>query len=146
MSSVAILDRHIPPYRQTCGMPKEITPWSELARGYGARLAATRKALGMSARDMQALLNVTKARLNHWENERHPPDVTAMLALKRLRGVTLDWIFAGDPSGLPSSILQYLITAGAATDAPADLVNLRSQFTAPRSPHGLHEPKPKSPV
>ena len=146
MSSVAILARHIPAYRQTCGVPKEITPWSELARGYGARLVATRKALGMSARDMQAMLNVTKARLNHWENERHPPDVTAMLALKRLRGVTLDWIFAGDPSGLPSSILQFLITEGAAADAPAELVKLRSQFVAPRPISGLHEAKAKPPV
>jgi transcriptional regulator with XRE-family HTH domain len=124
-------------------MPKEIEAWSELARGYGQRLVATRKALGMSARDVQDMLNVSKARLNHWENERHLPDITAMLALKRLRGVSLDWIFAGDPSGLPNRILQHLVTAGAAADAPIELVKLRAQFSTPGQLTALHEDKPK---
>jgi HTH-type transcriptional regulator, cell division transcriptional repressor len=124
-------------------MPKEIEAWSELARGYGQRLAAARAALGMSARDMQTLLNVSKARLNHWENERHPPDLTAMLALKRLRGVSLDWIFAGDPSGLPTRILQHLVTAGAAADAPIELVKLRAQISTPTQHGTLHEARPK---
>jgi transcriptional regulator with XRE-family HTH domain len=143
MSSVAILSGASRGFAPAFGMPKEIDAWSELARGYGQRLVATRKALGMSARDMQALLNVSKARLNHWENERHLPDITAMLALKRLRGVSLDWIFAGDPSGLPSRILQHLVTAGAAADAPVELIKLRAQFTTPGHRTTLHEEPPK---
>jgi ribosome-binding protein aMBF1 (putative translation factor) len=143
MSSVAILASLPAGFARTCGMPKEIEAYSELARGYGQRLAATRRALGMSARDLQDLLNVSKARLNHWENERHLPDITAMLALKRLRGVSLDWIFAGDPSGLPSRILQHLVTAGAAADAPIELVKLRAQFSTPGQRATMHEPPPK---
>lgn len=143
MSSVAILDARISCCAPSSAMPKEIEAWSELARGYGQRLTAARKALGMSARDLQELLNVSKARLNHWENERHPPDLTAMLALKRLRGVSLDWIFAGDPSGLPHRILQHLVTAGAAADAPVELVKLRAQFTSPAHQGTMHEDRPK---
>jgi ribosome-binding protein aMBF1 (putative translation factor) len=143
MSSVAILSGASRGFAPPFGMPKEIDAWSELARGYGQRLVATRKALGMSARDMQELLNISKARLNHWENERHLPDITAMLALKRLRGVSLDWVFAGDPSGLPNRILQHLVTAGAAADAPVELIKLRAQFSTPGQRTTLHEDLPK---
>jgi transcriptional regulator with XRE-family HTH domain len=127
-------------------MPKSVPAFSEIMRGYGPRLVAARKALGLKANELARLLNVTPQRLSHWENERHPPPIEAMLALKHLRGVTTDWIYSGDPNGLPMSILQPMITLGAADDAAPDLVRLRAAFNAPGGPPGLHERVQRGPV
>jgi hypothetical protein len=69
-----------------------------------------------------------------------------MVALQKMRGVSLDWIYAGDHFGLHGQLLQAMVTAGAAQDAPAELVKLRASFLTPGISGTIHETQAKSPV
>lgn len=146
MSSLAFFVGDASAFAASPVMPKNLPPYSDMMRGYGQRLVAARKALGMSARALADLLGVSPQRLSHWETEKHPPDITAMVALQRMRGVSLDWIYAGDPTGLKLPILQALVTAGAAADAPPELVKLRANFLSPGSQVTIHERQANAPV
>lgn len=123
-------------------MPK--TPaYSDIAAGYGARLLAARKAVAPSAAALAREVGVTKGRWSHWENERYPPDIHVLLALKMRHGISLDWIFAGDPSGLRLDLAQRIVQVASNRDEPPAvqaLVNLFGQSNLAREgAGGLHE-------
>lgn len=124
----------------------QTTPLSNIRAGYGLRLRVARKALGMTARALCSELGVEPGRWSHWENERHPPDVPIMLALKQRHGITLDWIFDGDPAALPWIVAQGIITQASHPDASPEVQALAVRFGR-MSPNGpppvLHEPRAK---
>ena len=70
-------------------------------REVGARLRRVRLALGPNAAALAAEFGVTGPRWSHWENGRHLADVRIMVRLSRRYGVTLDYLYKGDESGLP---------------------------------------------
>lgn len=109
-------------------MPQTPPPLSEILAGYGARLALVREALGRSQRAMAAEMGVSASRWNHWEKERFPPDIHVMAMLRRMHQVPLDWIYAADWRLLPLHIAQWIMTRGAAADAPQAAKNLRLAF------------------
>jgi transcriptional regulator with XRE-family HTH domain len=109
-------------------MPKTPPPLSHLADGYGWRLRAARRARGLKAVELARDLNVSPQRLSHWEVERHPPDLHAMLLLKRLHKIPLDWIYAGDPESLQGGLAQRLLALATEPDAPPGLRQFRAQM------------------
>ena len=139
-----------PPGRPPIGMAESTSPFSVLAAGYGARLEATRKAI-FAARADKAFRNqssagkavgASAARWNNWEHEKALPDPYCMLALKVKHRITLDWIYAGDPAGLPAEIAQAMADQATQPDAPPELIKLRAWLTAtaePRNRGRLHE-------
>ena len=117
-------------------------PLSALAAGYGPRLRAARKALGMTARALATECGASPQRWSHWEVERHPPDFFTMLALKHRHQISLDWIYAGDWRGLPGHVLQRLLNLALQEDASPALSRFRAEFTIGQPPVtglGLHE-------
>lgn len=130
-------------------MPKT-PPYSELAAGYGARLVATRKAIAKTAKALAAEVGMSPGRWSHWETEKHQPDLVAMLALKLKYGVSLDWIFAGDPSGLRYELAQRIVSVASnrnESEQVQALVHLfgRSNIAGPGLP-GMHEGQTRPPV
>jgi transcriptional regulator with XRE-family HTH domain len=119
------------------------TPFSQLMEGTGSRLQATRLALGYRSQTAFAeTLGVTSQRLNQWEHDKHPPDLLVMCALKVRHGVSLDWIYLGDWTGLKSGIVQAIVSLGAAEDAPPAARQLRHSYGLPHPPTAsqtLHE-------
>jgi len=75
----------------------------------GARLAATRRALELDAKALCEQIVVAQNTYSQWENGKNLPDMTAMKRLAERHGVTLDWIYRGDPRGLPHFLASKLI-------------------------------------
>jgi len=70
----------------------------------GNRLKTARIALGLSQKELCDALDVKPATWNHWETGKRIPDPLVMKDLYLLRGITLGWIYAGDPKWLPFSV------------------------------------------
>ena len=76
----------------------------EYSREVGRRLRVTRLSLGMTAVELCREIDVAPKAYSQWENGKRLFDVLAAFRLKERHGVTLDWIYAGDPSGLPARL------------------------------------------
>ena len=71
----------------------------------GKRLQATREALGFQTlREFAKFLDVGEDRYSKWENGVNYMPVEYAKQLKRKKNVTLEWLYDGDPSGLPHSL------------------------------------------
>ena len=77
----------------------------------GNRLRAARLALGLSQKDLYEAIGVKAATWNHWESGKRIPDPLSMAEFYRLHGVTMEWIYAGDPKGLPFGVAQMILRA-----------------------------------
>lgn len=66
----------------------------------GERLLLTRTALGLSQKEFARRARISPSAYNHLEAGRHRPSIENALALRAAYGLTLDWIYGGDPSGL----------------------------------------------
>ena len=80
-------------------------------RAIGARLRAVRLALGLTQKDLYEPLGVKAATWNHWESGKRLPDPLVMVKLKEMHGISMDWIYAGDPSALPFSLAKIMLRA-----------------------------------
>ncbi len=78
-------------------------------KAVGARLRAARLALGLTQKDLYEPLGVKPATWNHWESGKRLPDPLVMAKLKDMLGISMDWIYAGDPSALPFSLARVVL-------------------------------------
>lgn len=77
----------------------------------GRRLKAARDALGLSQADICRAVDVSPSRWNQWETGGKLPDALVMAEVSRRYGITMDWVFAGNPAGLPHAISSKLLKA-----------------------------------
>lgn len=77
-------------------------------RTVGRRLRVVRLALGKSAVEMCGELDATNKAWSQWENGKNLFDVLVAVRMKERYGVTLDWIYDGDPKGLPSRLAKLV--------------------------------------
>lgn len=70
----------------------------------GQRLSAARRALGLSARAVCEAINIRPNTYSQWENGKALIDPMAATRLKERYGISLDYLYAGDLSGLPLSL------------------------------------------
>lgn len=77
----------------------------------GNRLKAARLALGLSQKELYDAIGVKAATWNHWETGKRMPDPMSMAELYRRHGVTMEWIYAGDPKALPFCVAQIILKA-----------------------------------
>lgn len=75
----------------------------------GRRLRAARQAIGLSQKTLYDTLGIKAAAWNHWESGKRLPDPLAMAELYRRYGITMEWIYVGDPKGLPFGIAQAVL-------------------------------------
>jgi transcriptional regulator with XRE-family HTH domain len=96
------LDVRYPERPDNGPMTRKSTPY---AIECGKRLSATREALGYATvREFAKITGVLEARLWSWEAGKNLVSPMYVSELRRLFKVTHDWIFEGDPSGLPQAL------------------------------------------
>jgi len=122
--SSAILNRLPAAGLRDCSMPSTKSP-TDVFIGFGDRLRWTRQALRSTQTRLAADLGVSAPRYNQWEKGKYVPDLMTLYRYKLVHGVSIDWILAGDPSGLPARILQQLIGIAIGPTAPPELVAIR---------------------
>lgn len=74
----------------------------------GERLRSTRQALELSQRDFCAEAGVPPNTYNQYERGVARPSMDNAYRLMDAHRLTLDWIYAGDPSGLRASLLEAI--------------------------------------
>ena len=77
----------------------------------GRRLMLLRRILGLTQVDMAAKMGIQTSRWNNWEMGVSQIQPSEALRLKRLiPGVTTDWIYGGDASGITLSLAEQIDT------------------------------------
>ena len=99
---------------------------SDVVENAAARLRAAREALGIQQQDMARACGSEPQRWNNWEAGRSLPDAVVLIRAHALYGISLDWVYAGDPRNLPGRLLDALRTRRpdlmpGASEAPTDL-------------------------
>lgn len=70
----------------------------------GARLVRTREALGYNQSDFATHAGIGKSTLNQWESGTQRPSLDEAAKLCDRYGLTLEWIYRGNPFGVPHEI------------------------------------------
>lgn len=80
-----------------------------------ARLQASREALGLNKREFCREAGIGESAYNLYENAKRPLTLVAAMQICERFGLTLDWLYRGDISGLPQRIvarLRFEVTNG----------------------------------
>lgn len=78
--------------------PEDTGAWPE---DVGRRLGRSRRALGLDQEEFAGGAGLTQPRYNPYETGKRPLTLNAAMLLCERYQLTLDWLFRGDPSGLP---------------------------------------------
>lgn len=89
------------------GMPLH-DPSERTVPAIARRLIATRLALGLSQAALSRRTGVATNTYNQYEKEKGRPDLDNAMRLCDGLGITLDWIYRADASGLPARIADRL--------------------------------------
>jgi DNA-binding XRE family transcriptional regulator len=109
-------------------MGKRIIPLSAALAGFGDRLKLARLWLRLNQAALARDVGASPQRWNHWEKGRYEPDLAIMVRLKQAHQISLDWVFAEDYRNLPPAFIQFLVSYGAAPDAPAIARRIRDEW------------------
>ena len=74
------------------------------------RLRVLREALGLTQVQISRVCGIGQQAWNNYEGARRRISVDQALRLRNSIGVTLDWIYAGDPKGLPWELWMKIRT------------------------------------
>ncbi len=97
----------------------DLEPQMTGSKMVGRRLGLIREMLGHASQtEMAEALGVTLARYNNWELGDIILPVKYALMLRRMCGVTLDYIYAGDLSCVPHKMVLALEARASSSDAP----------------------------
>lgn len=72
------------------------------------RLRATREALELNARQFAGPAGIAENTYSQWESGTNRPSLDGAMSLCALHKLTLDWIYFGDPTGLPHKLALAL--------------------------------------
>ena len=72
------------------------------------RITALRTALGHNQSAFAALVGVSQPAMNNYESGLRRPDLDVAVKIHQRTGVTLDWLYLGNRSGLPAHLLALL--------------------------------------
>lgn len=73
------------------------------------RLRMTREALGLNQTELCERAGVKRNTYNQWEQGKGRPQIDEAQKLCDAFNITLDWIYRGDPSGLPHKVALPLV-------------------------------------
>ena len=74
-----------------------------------ARLRRTRLALGHSQTELCRIAGIATNTYNQYENAKGRPELDKAILLCDAFNLTLDWIYFGDPAGLPHGLAVKLL-------------------------------------
>lgn len=92
----------------TSGMSKSAINLKSVA-AVAARLKASRLALGLNQTEFCKGAGIATNTYNQVETGRGRPSLETAMAICDAFGLTLDWIYRGDPSGLPYKIARIAV-------------------------------------
>ena len=72
------------------------------------RLVALRTALGHNQSAFAALVEISQPAMNNYETGLRRPELDVAVKILQRTGVTLDWLYLGNRSGLPAHLLAKL--------------------------------------
>lgn len=72
------------------------------------RIVALREALGHNQSAFAALVGISQPAMNNYERGLRRPDLDVAVRIHQRTGVTLDWLYMGNRSGLPAHLLALL--------------------------------------
>lgn len=72
------------------------------------RLSALMKVLGHNQAAFAQLIGISQPALNNYLKALRRPDLDVAIDIQTRTGVTLDWLYLGDRSGLPAKMLALL--------------------------------------
>lgn len=78
-----------------------------------ARLRATREAFGLADHEFSRRAGIEKVTYRQYELAKHQPHLEQSMQICDVYGVTLNWIYRGDISGLPFHIANILASMAA---------------------------------
>lgn len=84
---------------------------AQTAQAIGKRLQITREAIGITAAQLCRSLDIKPNRWSQYESGERPITMAVANKLCDTYGLTLDWIYRGDPSGLPVRLHQKVSAA-----------------------------------
>ena len=79
----------------------------------GRRLLRTREALELSQAEFCRQIGVERNLYNPFEKGRRRITIDVAMKIRDRYGITLDWIYAGDPHALPSGLYHKLVASAA---------------------------------
>jgi transcriptional regulator with XRE-family HTH domain len=74
----------------------------------GRRVLMLREALGLNQSAFSRLVDISQPSLANYEKGFRRPELDKAIQIVNKTGVTLDWIYLGDRSGLPQRLLAQL--------------------------------------
>lgn len=72
------------------------------------RLSALIEALGHKQASFASLIGISQPALNNYLKAIRRPEIDVAINIQARTGVTLDWLYLGDRSGLPAKMLEIL--------------------------------------
>jgi DNA-binding XRE family transcriptional regulator len=96
-----------------------IDPHTRSLDAIAARLRATREAFGLGQNEFARRAGIASNTYNQYEQARNLPRLDFANQICDTYGVTLDWIYRGDPSGLPIRIANLMNTVNTSTKVDA---------------------------
>ena len=83
----------------------------DLPTDVARRLTRTRQAFGMQQQEFGVSAGMSQPQYNQFETGKRLLTLHYALALCERYGLTLDWLYRGDPSGLPYSLHEKIRAA-----------------------------------
>ena len=83
------------------------------SKNTGRRLLRTREALELSQAEFCRQIGVERNLYNPFEKGRRRITIDVAMKIRDRYGITLDWIYAGDPHALPSGLYHKLVASAA---------------------------------
>ncbi len=80
----------------------------DLRADVARRLALTRKAFGLPQQDFGTAAGMSQPQYNQFETGKRLLTLPYALSLCERYGLTLDWLYRGDPSGLPYALHEKI--------------------------------------
>lgn len=90
------------------GMKPASRSWTDL-EGIGNRIKAIRLALDMNQTEFARRAGIALNTYNQYESGKSRPQLDIAIKICTTYGVTLDWIYLGDPSGLPHRTASQIV-------------------------------------
>lgn len=72
------------------------------------RMRQIRRCWQLSQSDLGVICGTKKNTVSHWEHGRQRPTIDRRAAPVARTGLTLDWIYLGNPGGLPLEVARRL--------------------------------------
>jgi DNA-binding XRE family transcriptional regulator len=116
-----------------CDVPMNTEPHTRSLEAIAARLRATREAFALGQNEFARRAGIASNTYNQYEQAKNLPRLDLANQICDTFGVTLDWIYRGDPSGLPVRTFKLLQEAEVSA-----LVGAKNPKTQGRSKTGTH--------